>query len=164
MTALTEWWTDMGVSVDTALVDALLKAAPEAELAQRAIEPTANVSTSAPMRKGARTVSDWANEARAKARAAQSMDTLAEAIRTFEGSPLKATCEQAVVSDGIAGASLMVIGEGPGAEEDRRGLPFVGKAGQQGRARLRGAEPAHAVLSSGGGARRHDARAKGAVR
>ena len=24
----------------------------------------------------------------------------------------------------------MVIGEGPGAEEDRRGLPFVGKAGQ----------------------------------
>ena len=32
--------------------------------------------------------------------------------------------------DGIFGADLMVIGEGPGAEEDRRGLPFVGKAGQ----------------------------------
>ncbi len=130
MTALTEWWTDMGVSVDTALVDAMLKAAPEPELAQRAIEPTTSVTTSAPVRKGARTVSDWADEARAKAGAAQSLDILAEAIRTFEGSPLKATCEQAVVSHGIAGASLMVIGEGPGDEEDRRGLPFVGKAGQ----------------------------------
>ena len=35
-----------------------------------------------------------------------------------------------MVYDGAPGASLMVIGEGPGAEEDRRGLPFVGKAGQ----------------------------------
>jgi DNA polymerase len=130
MTALTEWWTDMGVSVDTALVDAMLKVAPEPELAQRAIEPTTSVTTSAPVRKGARTVSDWTDEARVKAGAAQSLDILAAAIRTFEGSPLRTTCEQAVVSDGIAGASLMVIGEGPGAEEDRRGLPFVGKAGQ----------------------------------
>ena len=31
---------------------------------------------------------------------------------------------------GAEGAPVMVIGEGPGAEEDARGLPFVGKAGQ----------------------------------
>jgi DNA polymerase len=35
-----------------------------------------------------------------------------------------------VMIESLSVASLMVIGEGPGAEEDRRGLPFVGKAGQ----------------------------------
>ncbi len=37
---------------------------------------------------------------------------------------------QVVFGSGNADADLMFIGEGPGAEEDRRGLPFVGRAGQ----------------------------------
>lgn len=117
----------MGVSVDTALVDALLKSAPAPKSREARVE---EVVVPAPIRRGARTVSDWANEARAKARAAKSLDALVGAIRAFDGSPLKASCEQTVVYDGTPGAALMVIGEGPGAEEDRRGLPFVGKAGQ----------------------------------
>jgi DNA polymerase len=116
----------MGVSVDTALVGALLKAAPKPENA----EPAKDAAAVIPLRKASRTVSDWANVARNEARGAQTLEALAEAIRAFDGSPLKATCEQAVVCDGVLGASLMVIGEGPGAEEDRRGLPFVGRAGQ----------------------------------
>lgn len=35
-----------------------------------------------------------------------------------------------VISDGSPYASLMLIGEGPGEEEDKQGLPFVGRAGQ----------------------------------
>jgi uracil-DNA glycosylase len=35
-----------------------------------------------------------------------------------------------VFSRGDPGAALMVVGEGPGAEEDRQGLPFVGRSGQ----------------------------------
>jgi uracil-DNA glycosylase family 4 len=35
-----------------------------------------------------------------------------------------------VFGDGDSDADLMFIGEGPGAEEDRQGLPFVGRAGQ----------------------------------
>lgn len=35
-----------------------------------------------------------------------------------------------VFGSGPAGAELMLIGEGPGAEEDRQGLPFVGPAGE----------------------------------
>jgi len=35
-----------------------------------------------------------------------------------------------VFADGIPTARLMFVGEGPGAEEDAQGLPFVGKAGQ----------------------------------
>ena len=37
---------------------------------------------------------------------------------------------QIVFGDGSPSADLMFIGEGPGAEEDRRGLPFVGRAGE----------------------------------
>lgn len=35
-----------------------------------------------------------------------------------------------VLGDGPEDADIMVIGEGPGAEEDKQGLPFVGRAGQ----------------------------------
>lgn len=37
---------------------------------------------------------------------------------------------QVVFGDGHADADLMFVGEGPGAEEDRQGVPFVGAAGQ----------------------------------
>ena len=37
---------------------------------------------------------------------------------------------QAVFGRGAPDAGLMFIGEGPGAEEDRQGLPFVGRSGQ----------------------------------
>ena len=35
-----------------------------------------------------------------------------------------------VFADGDANARLMFVGEGPGADEDAQGLPFVGRAGQ----------------------------------
>jgi DNA polymerase len=37
---------------------------------------------------------------------------------------------QIVFGDGNPDADLMFVGEGPGQEEDRRGLPFVGRAGE----------------------------------
>jgi len=43
---------------------------------------------------------------------------------------LFATRSQVVVGEGNAAASLMVVGEAPGAEEDRTGRPFVGRSGQ----------------------------------
>ncbi|HSM51022.1 MAG TPA: uracil-DNA glycosylase [Thermoanaerobaculia bacterium] len=44
--------------------------------------------------------------------------------------PLAAGRNLVVFGSGPVGAGLMVVGEGPGAEEDRRGLPFVGRAGE----------------------------------
>ena len=35
-----------------------------------------------------------------------------------------------VFADGNKNANVMLIGEGPGADEDKQGVPFVGKAGQ----------------------------------
>jgi DNA polymerase len=43
--------------------------------------------------------------------------------------PLAETRTKVVFGAGNAGADLMFVGEAPGAEEDRRGLPFVGRAG-----------------------------------
>lgn len=61
---------------------------------------------------------------------AQTLDDLAAVIQAWEGSPLKAGARSFVFSDGNPAARLMVIGEAPGAEEDRQGKPFVGRAGQ----------------------------------
>lgn len=44
--------------------------------------------------------------------------------------PLAETRTKAVFGAGNANADLMFVGEAPGAEEDRQGLPFVGRAGQ----------------------------------
>ena len=44
--------------------------------------------------------------------------------------PLHETRAKAVFGAGDADADLMFVGEAPGAEEDRQGLPFVGRAGQ----------------------------------
>ena len=43
---------------------------------------------------------------------------------------LAAERQQVVVSRGNPAARLMLIGEGPGAQEDSTGLPFVGRSGQ----------------------------------
>jgi len=68
--------------------------------------------------------------ARTAAAAADSFEALREAMATFEGCPLKQTAKSLVFGDGSADAKLMFVGEAPGAEEDRQGLPFVGPAGQ----------------------------------
>ena len=44
--------------------------------------------------------------------------------------PLHETRTKAVFGAGHADADLMFVGEAPGADEDRQGLPFVGRAGQ----------------------------------
>jgi DNA polymerase len=44
--------------------------------------------------------------------------------------PLHETRTKAVFGAGHANADLMFVGEAPGAEEDRQGLPFVGRAGK----------------------------------
>ena len=70
-------------------------------------------------------------EATALAAAAQNLDELAQAIAAFDGCPLKFQgATQMVFARGDPAAPVMVIGEGPGGDEDRLGEPFVGRAGQ----------------------------------
>ena len=64
------------------------------------------------------------------AAAAETLDDLRAAFEAFDGCPLKETATNFVFADGTPGSKLMFVGEAPGAEEDRQGLPFVGPAGR----------------------------------
>jgi uracil-DNA glycosylase len=55
---------------------------------------------------------------------------LRAAVAAFDGCALKKTATNLVFSDGDPEARLMLIGEAPGADEDRLGRPFVGVSGQ----------------------------------
>ncbi|MFZ5818170.1 MAG: uracil-DNA glycosylase [Bacillota bacterium] len=58
------------------------------------------------------------------------LDALATVVQGCTACGLRAGCSQVVFGEGVPAAQLMCIGEGPGADEDRLGRPFVGKAGQ----------------------------------
>lgn len=60
---------------------------------------------------------------------AATLDELRAAIAAFDGCSLKETAANMVFAAGNPDARLMIIGEAPGAEEDRQGLPFVGASG-----------------------------------
>ncbi|WP_456304824.1 uracil-DNA glycosylase [Acidiphilium acidophilum] len=64
------------------------------------------------------------------ASAAGDLAGLRDALEAFEECALKRTATQLVFADGSETARIMLIGEAPGAEEDRAGRPFVGPAGQ----------------------------------
>ena len=53
-----------------------------------------------------------------------------EAALSCKACPLAATRTNVVFGEGNERSRLMFIGEGPGADEDAQGLPFVGRAGQ----------------------------------
>ena len=60
-------------------------------------------------------------------------NTLAElkaALEAFDGSQLKKLAHSTVFADGNPNSRIMLIGEAPGQEEDKAGLPFVGRAGK----------------------------------
>jgi uracil-DNA glycosylase family 4 len=81
---------------------------------------------------------------------AKTIDELRAAIEAFEGCALKKTATNLVLCDGPADAKLMLVGEAPGAEEDRQGLPFVGPSGQLLNAMLEsiGIDRADAMISN----------------
>jgi len=60
----------------------------------------------------------------------EALDRLAEACDGCRRCGLAASRSHVVVSRGNPRARLMVIGEGPGAQEDEQGSPFVGRSGQ----------------------------------
>jgi uracil-DNA glycosylase len=68
--------------------------------------------------------------AREAARAAPDLAALREALARFDGVSLSRTATNLVFADGNPAAKVMLVGEAPGADEDRLGRPFVGVSGQ----------------------------------
>lgn len=58
------------------------------------------------------------------------LDELRAAVEGFEAKSHFPSARNLVFADGNPEADIMLIGEAPGADEDRRGQPFVGRSGQ----------------------------------
>ncbi len=75
-------------------------------------------------------VADPVDLARAAANAARSLEDLRAAMVGFDHCDLKKGARNTVFADGNPAARVLILGEAPGADEDREGRPFVGRAGQ----------------------------------
>ncbi|HUO94372.1 MAG TPA: uracil-DNA glycosylase [Rhizomicrobium sp.] len=61
---------------------------------------------------------------------AQTLAELKAALERYDGCLLKKHATNTVFADGTPEHGIMLIGEAPGHDEDRMGLPFVGRAGK----------------------------------
>lgn len=115
--ALAQFWGEAGLDLAEARALAALPAqarpAPTAAAKPQARKPSGPAETAAALAAGAET-----------------LEALAAAIAGFEAGPVKAAAKRIVFADGVPSAPVMVIGEGPGKEEEREGKPFVGPSGQ----------------------------------
>jgi len=66
----------------------------------------------------------------ALAQQATTLDGVRHALLKFDGCSLSQTATNLVLGDGSPHAKVVFVGEAPGAEEDRRGVPFVGPSGR----------------------------------
>lgn len=138
--SLLKWYVDHGLdetigedAVDRFALPPPAAAAPAVAPPQGAVAPTPiRAALQAPMVRAPVPLESpqLAQDARDLARNCTTIAELEEAVRAFEGCALKRTAKNTVFADGVAGAPVMVVGEPPGADEDRLGKPFVGVSGQ----------------------------------
>jgi DNA polymerase len=110
--------------------EALLDAPQDRRAASPPVAPIIQPPAPRPAAKPAPALPAGPAEAAALAASCQSLEELKAALTGFTGCALRDTATQLVFADGADNAPLIIIGEAPGAEEDRAGRPFVGAAGQ----------------------------------
>ena len=71
-----------------------------------------------------------ASLAREQARHARTLEELETILAAFEGCALKFSAKNLAFADGNPEGRVMLVGEAPGADEDRIGKPFMGRSGQ----------------------------------
>lgn len=134
---LLQWYADIGV--DEAIGDAPIdrtaiskQGVPEKAAAILPLVPAAMATApaSAPATAPITGTVEALKEAAALAAAAKTIDELKDALENFKGLLLKRTATQMVFAEGLPQARVMVIGDAPGADEDRSGRPFAGANGQ----------------------------------
>src|ERR1700722_13273091 len=142
--ALLEWQIEMGAdeAIGDTVIDRLASPAPVAleqkpaptpaprAAASRPAASFATPTTAAPPRALTESAAEPVQSARALAAQAMTIEALAALVAGFDACPLKRTATNTVFADGNPAAPVMIIGEAPGADEDRLGKPFVGRAGQ----------------------------------
>jgi len=137
--ALLRWYVEMGADEAIAAEPANRFAPPPAPAVVATAsspspsppQPQASPAVAAaPPRALTESLAEAAQSARQLAATAESVAALAALVAGFDGCGLKRTATNTVFADGNPAAPVMIVGEGPGADEDRIGRPFVGRAGQ----------------------------------
>ena len=148
--AMLAWQSDMGI--DEALLDhpqvdavplrldqllAAVAPAGDKDVSQTAMGGTAlqpseavKMANSASANFGAVPSEDKTNTDSSALADITSLSDLQSAMAKLDDCPLKHTASNLCFADGNPGARLMIIGEAPGRDEDRMGVPFVGADGQ----------------------------------
>jgi uracil-DNA glycosylase family 4 len=135
--ALLGFWVEAGVDVclSETPVDRLAEGARKLASAPRPAYSAQSAASSAPA--PAAPIDEPSDiaaaimAAKVAAAAASNLADLEAAIAAFDGCPLRRQgARNTVFARGNPTAPVMIIGEGPGAEEDAQGKPFVGRAGK----------------------------------
>ncbi|MDF2965871.1 MAG: Uracil-DNA glycosylase [Rickettsiaceae bacterium] len=134
---LISWYSEMGIDDVTAndlkeeikprkatkrKVIAEVKAGNDKDNPVNSIQKNINFSLESPFKATA--------EARVLADQVQTLEDLRAAVDNFEGCQLKKTATNTVFGEGVTNASILFIGEAPGATEDAEGKPFCGDSGK----------------------------------
>ena len=106
-----------------------------AKAAAQASPPKAPSASSAPPpralpKAAASAPEEVASMAREQARHAGSLEELEAILAGFDGCALKFSAKNLAFADGNPEGRVMLVGEAPGADEDRIGKPFMGRSGQ----------------------------------
>ena len=110
----------------TAGVDETCGEVPFALAAVRSAENSARPATT----ELAQATINACQSARELCQKAETLEELKKMVEEFDGCALKLTANKTVFGYGSGTARLLLIGEAPGADEDRSGIPFVGRSGQ----------------------------------
>ena len=132
--AMLAWQLDMGI--DEALLDhpqadaAPLRLDQFLAVAATQMSDAVKMPNPASVNSGAVPPEDKINADGAALAGITSLADLQSALAKLDDCPLKHTASNLCFADGNPGARLMIIGEAPGRDEDRMGVPFVGADGQ----------------------------------
>ncbi|MEI8296189.1 MAG: uracil-DNA glycosylase [Alphaproteobacteria bacterium] len=110
---LLQWYQQMGINL---------------AVAQEPLDRRGQVMVKPPVKSVVTSV--ISTDLRREVASCQTLAELRQLMMNFDGCDLKKGATQLVFSDGNPQSSLMLIGEAPGAEEDKQGRPFVGLSGQ----------------------------------
>jgi uracil-DNA glycosylase len=133
-----DWYRLMGVDevIDEHPLDRLAPRGGAGATVAHPVAPEARPASSSPAQRPAAHVhllqspGGAAASAREIAAACHDLAALAAAAGDFDGCALRETALNCCFADGGPDAQVMLIGEAPGAEEDRLGKPFVGQSGK----------------------------------
>jgi len=143
LAAILRWYVDMGVDIaieeepqnrftevaKPAAVAAPQEAAPRQARAPQTFSGATNSGRSVDAA-AALSVEAAVQVARESAARATTLDELRAEFTAFEGCILKRSATNFVFADGDPKSRIMFIGDAPGDEDDRQGLPFMGPAGR----------------------------------